>query len=334
MTHKSLMAGRRRPTELVDVTKLMSVHGSDPVMLYQISGPGRPRRFRLPPLAESLIGRDEECLVVLDDASVSRRHAKIVFRDRKPEIVDLSSSVGTALNGKWIETALLRDGDQIQIGASLFQVGMGKDGAGPSPDPGVERAQRLIQATTAQSTAIAGSLGEIRLASLLQVLDADGITGTLVVRQVDGEGKLHIHAGRIRHATLGRVQGVKALYRMMVLEEGRFELFIPGRSPEYDTVEGDLSRHLLEAMRQKDEFALYRKRLPHDEAILGFSEAVRLNPARVPASVYEVLAAVGQHKTLRRILELCQLPDFEICRVLLVLLDSKLLVVEQGAAEI
>jgi hypothetical protein len=42
--------------------------------------------------------------------------------------------------------------------------------------------------------------------------------------------------------------------------------------------------------------------------------------------VYEVLAAVGQHKTVHKILELCPLPDFEICRVLLVLLECKLLV--------
>jgi pSer/pThr/pTyr-binding forkhead associated (FHA) protein len=322
------MTGRKRPTELVDMAKLMSVHGTDPVVLYQISGPGRPRRFRLPPLAETLLGRDEECLVVLDDSSVSGRHAKIAFQGRMPEIVDLSSSGGTVVNGRPIERALLRDGDQIQIGGSLFQVAMGRDGAEPAPDPGVQRAQNLIQTTTAQSTAIAGTLGEIRLPSLLQVLDADGVTGTLVVRQGETEGKLHIDRGSIRDATLGRARGVKALYRMMVLEEGRFELFIPGRSPEYETVEGDLQRHLLEAMRQKDEYAVYRKRLPDDGASLGFNEGMSLNPARVPPTVYEVLAAVGQHKTVHKILELCQLPDFEICRVLLVLLESKLLVVE------
>jgi len=324
------MAGRKRPTEMVDMAKLMSVHVADPVLLYQISGPGRPRRLRLPPLAETVLGRDEECLVVLDDPGVSRRHAKVVFRDRTPSIVDLSSSGGTMLNGKPIERALLRDGDQIQIGGCLFQVAIGKDGAEPSPDPGVVRAQSLIQA--AQSTAIAGTLREIRLSSLLQVLDADGVTGTLVVHQSELEGKLHMQGGAIRHATLGRARGVKALYRMMVLEEGRFELFIPGRSPEYETVEGDIQRHLLEAMRQKDEFAVYRKRLPDDGASLGFNEGMSLNPARVPASVYEVLAAVGQHKKVHQILELCQLPDFEICRILLVLLESKLLVVEPTAS--
>jgi hypothetical protein len=306
------------------MAKLMSFHGADPVVLYQISGPGRPRRFRLPPLAETLLGRDEECLVVLDDSSVSRRHAKILFQGRTPEIVDLSSSGGTVVNGKPIERALLRDGDQIQIGGCLFQVAMGRDGAESAPDPGVQRAQNLIQ--TAQSTAIAGTLREIRLPSILQVLDADGVTGTLVVRQGEMEGKLHIQGGAIRHATLGRASGVKALYRMMVFEEGHFELFIPGRSPEYETVEGDLQRHLLEAMRQKDEFAVYRKRLPDDGASLGFNEGMSLNPARVPSTVYEVLAAVGQHKTVHKILELCPLPDFEICRVLLVLLECRLLV--------
>jgi pSer/pThr/pTyr-binding forkhead associated (FHA) protein len=325
------MAGRRRTTETVDVTRLMSIQGTDPVVLYQIAGPGRPRRFRLPSLADTLIGRDPECLVVLDDALVSKRHAKISISDRKPEIVDLSSSDGTALNGKRIESAYLKDGDQIQIGTSLFQVALGKDGAAHSPDPGIERAQGLVQGKNAQSTAIAGTLREIRLPSLMQVLDADRITGTLVVRQGNLEGKLHIVSGGIRHATLGRAQGVKALYRMMALEEGRFELFIPGRSPEYETGEGDLQRHLLEAMRQKDEFALYRKRLPQGEAILRFNERVSLNPARVPPSVYEVMAAVGQHKTLNAILELCPLPDFEICRVLMVLLDSKLVVVERTA---
>ena len=221
--------------------------------------------------------------------------------------------------------ALLRDGDKLQIGGCLFQVAMGRNGAEGSSDPGVDRAKTLME--SAQSTAIAGTLREIRLPSLLQVLDADEVTGTLVVRQGEMEGRLHILGGAIRHATLGRARGVKALYRMMVLEEGRFELFIPGRSPEYETVDGDLQRHLLEAMRQKDEFAVYRKRLP-DDARLGFNEGVSLNPARVPASVYEVLAAVAQHGTVSMVLDRCPLPDFEICRVLLVLLEAKLLVVE------
>jgi hypothetical protein len=112
------------------------------------------------------------------------------------------------------------------------------------------------------------------------VLESDRATGTLVVRQAGQEGKLHIHHGAVRHATLGRARGVKALYRLMVLEEGRFEFFIPGRSPEYETVEGDLQKHLLEAMRQKDEFTVYRKRLPRGDVALVLSTDMNINPGR------------------------------------------------------
>ncbi|MGH9387978.1 MAG: DUF4388 domain-containing protein, partial [Vicinamibacteria bacterium] len=145
------------------------------------------------------------------------------------------------------------------------------------------------------------------------------------------EGKLHIQGGAIRHATLGRARGVKALYRMMVLEEGRFELFIPGRSPEYETVEGDLPKHLLEAMRQKDEFSVYRRQLPQGEVVLVLNAGMNINPGRVPAVVYDVMAAIGHYKTVDRILEFCQLPDFEICRVLYALLKHKLVTVEPAA---
>jgi hypothetical protein len=43
------------------------------------------------------------------------------------------------------------------------------------------------------------------------------------------------------------------------------------------------------------------------------------------------MAAVLHYKTVDRILEFCQLPDFEICRVLLALLKHKLVTVEPAA---
>jgi pSer/pThr/pTyr-binding forkhead associated (FHA) protein len=332
------MAVQKRPTELVDMAKLMSFQGAEPLVLHQISGPGCPRKIRLLPLEELVFGRDDDCQVILDEDPVSRRHARVLFADLKPQVLDLGSTNGTFLNGKQVHRALLKDGDQIQIGGSIFRVAMGKEGAEPLSEASVKHVQTLIQrnkgqssAHPGQSSAISGNLSEIRLPSLLQVLESDRATGTLVVRQAGQEGKLHIHQGAICHATLGRARGVKAVYRLMVLEEGRFEFFIPGRSPEYETVEGDLQKHLLEAMRQKDEFTVYRKRLPRGEVRLVLSTDMTINPGRVPPVVYEVMAAIGYYKTLDRILEFCQLPDFEICRILLALLKHKLITLEPAA---
>lgn len=63
-----------------------------------------------------LIGRGEDCDLVIASRQVSRHHARIMRSDRGFLLEDLGSKNGTHLNGKRIdEPALLQDGDEIQI---------------------------------------------------------------------------------------------------------------------------------------------------------------------------------------------------------------------------
>ena len=62
------------------------------------------------------IGRDADCDIVLDDRQVSRRHARVVWRNDHYEIEDLGSKNGTHLNGRdVVGSQAVRDGDEIQI---------------------------------------------------------------------------------------------------------------------------------------------------------------------------------------------------------------------------
>jgi len=54
--------------------------------------------------------------VFLDDVTVSRNHALIVRRQDGLYIDDLGSLNGTYVNRRRIESHLLEDGDEIQIG--------------------------------------------------------------------------------------------------------------------------------------------------------------------------------------------------------------------------
>jgi len=63
-----------------------------------------------------LIGRTEDNDIVLDDSSVSRRHAQIAKEGNRYRLNDLGSHNGTILNGELIQSVLLNDGDQIKIG--------------------------------------------------------------------------------------------------------------------------------------------------------------------------------------------------------------------------
>lgn len=65
--------------------------------------------------AETLIGRMDSADLVLEDASVSRVHAKIVHENGGDVIVDLESSTGTWVNGEQVGRHRLQDGDVIEI---------------------------------------------------------------------------------------------------------------------------------------------------------------------------------------------------------------------------
>jgi DNA-binding winged helix-turn-helix (wHTH) protein len=66
---------------------------------------------------ENRIGRDEDALVWIDDALVSRRHARIVVDDKGAVLEDLGSKNGTFLRGKRIEGPKeLTDKDEVTVG--------------------------------------------------------------------------------------------------------------------------------------------------------------------------------------------------------------------------
>ena len=63
------------------------------------------------------LGRLDECNVVLNDATVSRRHAEVHRVDDGFEVVDLGSRNGTKVNGQGVVRERLDDGDELSIGA-------------------------------------------------------------------------------------------------------------------------------------------------------------------------------------------------------------------------
>jgi pSer/pThr/pTyr-binding forkhead associated (FHA) protein len=63
------------------------------------------------------IGRDPASTVCINDASVSRHHARITLAGEQATLEDLKSKNGTQVMGEPVEdTRLLTDGDEIEFG--------------------------------------------------------------------------------------------------------------------------------------------------------------------------------------------------------------------------
>jgi hypothetical protein len=71
---------------------------------------------------ELLLGRHRECDVVLSGVGVSRRHARLVFRDGSWVLHDLESTNGTLVNGVPVGRCRLRPGDHLRLGDELLQI--------------------------------------------------------------------------------------------------------------------------------------------------------------------------------------------------------------------
>ena len=79
--------------------------------------------------AITVLGRDEEADVVIDDPGVSRRHSEIRVTHDGPHLVvsirDLGSTNGTFINGEQVESGHVHDGDALTIGRTRLSIHLG-----------------------------------------------------------------------------------------------------------------------------------------------------------------------------------------------------------------
>lgn len=74
-----------------------------------------------PTRPSTVIGRDLDADIPVDDESVSRRHCRLMYLDGAWFIEDLRSTNGTYVAGAPITRTPLRDGDLIKIGSTIFK---------------------------------------------------------------------------------------------------------------------------------------------------------------------------------------------------------------------
>lgn len=76
----------------------------------------------------STLGRSGDADIVLDDPSVSRRHATLsVTGDGAMQIVDLNSLNGVLVNGTRVTSAEVKAGDTLQLGEVSLTFGYPND---------------------------------------------------------------------------------------------------------------------------------------------------------------------------------------------------------------
>ncbi len=97
--------------------QLFGVEGPPPgsALLVVKRGPNAGARFLLDQ-AITMAGRHPNSDIFLDDVTVSRRHAQFRCVSGEFHVVDVGSLNGTYVNREPVDSAVLANGDEVQIG--------------------------------------------------------------------------------------------------------------------------------------------------------------------------------------------------------------------------
>lgn len=109
----------------VETRSVVGTQDGSPTSRYLLVIEGSSSRLiDLPDSGAWIIGRVADSGLAIDDASVSRRHARLFFSDGEVRIADLDSYNGTRVNGiPVVGTSLLTPGDVISVGEVTLVLG-------------------------------------------------------------------------------------------------------------------------------------------------------------------------------------------------------------------
>src|SRR5689334_7295538 len=100
------------------------------------------------------VGRVQGNDLMLPKGNVSKRHARLLFRDGRFIVTDLKSTNGTYVNGRKIAQAtIVREGDKIYIGDFVLRIESalpGASGASASDPPRPEESPAQLREPTPQ----------------------------------------------------------------------------------------------------------------------------------------------------------------------------------------
>jgi diguanylate cyclase (GGDEF)-like protein len=103
----------------------LSTRASGRPRITVMTGMSAGRVFPLDTKNEFVIGRSRHADIRIEDPGVSREHCRLLRRDGRVYVEDLSSRNGTLLNGDRVARVPLEPGDRVQLGpATILQLGV------------------------------------------------------------------------------------------------------------------------------------------------------------------------------------------------------------------
>ncbi len=291
-----------------------------------ISGKYQGGEFPLIQGRDIHIGRSNDLDMVLAEDMVSRRHARILYQTDEIIIEDLASTNGTFVNGEKIKKAKLREGDRVLIGTSILKVVV-SEGVRRTTKEEARRDMEIVAAhrRTSQVRTMAGSIEEIPLPDLLQLLGTSKKSGVLVIRTEDDIGRIYLRRGGIYFASINDLDEIppfKSVFRMLTWQAGTFDLEPPDEREFANAMDMSVQAVLMEGLRQMDELNQIKDQLPKLTDRLRLDLPLRPQLRDLSPQELDVVQLVHNFGYLEQVLNRSAVSDLDTAQAVLKLMRN------------
>ena len=185
------------------------------------------------------------------------------------------------------------------------------------------------EARPALDQEVRGNLEQMSLMDLLQLLAMNRTSGVLVITTAHGPGEVRLAEGEVIDAVYRRLEGEKAIYRLLSEREGRFA-FTAGEPSAVRRILASTSGLLMEAMRRSDEASRHRAELtPLGEALLldethagPLSHGLGAPPGEAGQLTRDIAAFLQIPRSVDELLDEMAAPDLSILEALVDLANA------------
>jgi hypothetical protein len=181
--------------------------------------------------------------------------------------------------------------------------------------------------------ALHGSLVDISLPDVIQLVSVSGKTGVFTLSSEGVDGKIFLRDGQIIDAAAGKLSGELAVYEMATWRKGQF-IFTANIESERVTVTKSNTNLMMEAARRLDEFRVLQRKIPSMDAIPYFlprepgQDQITLSPQE-----WAVVTKVDGLLSIKQLEQATGLPAFNVCKVLFGLVTSGLIALQSAEGE-
>lgn len=167
-----------------------------------------------------------------------------------------------------------------------------------------------------------GSLEEVKLPDVIQLMSVSSKTGCFVLTRGSHEGRIYMASGDIVHAKYDQLVGEDAIYSLAIWDTGQFQFRVEETVDE-KTITKPNTKILMEVARKLDEWRVLSKKIPSLDLI---PELDSLGHKKVSFNTQEwhVLSKINGVNSITRIAGMTAMPAIEVAKLIYGLVASGL----------